>query len=58
MINREGEVCSFTNFIGTGRVRVFYNESNGHEYVVQFGVCGWWVSNFGSFSNQNLVCSM
>lgn len=58
LINREGDVNRFTNFIETGSAHVFYIDNDRHEHVVQPGICGWWVSDFGSFSNQNLVCSM
>jgi len=45
-------VCQFQTFIVSGKVRSFYLDKNGNEYIVMFGLENWWVGDLGSFTNQ------
>jgi CRP-like cAMP-binding protein len=44
-----GDVCQYITFVEKGMLRSFTVDTEGHEYVVQFAIEGWWVSDVGSF---------
>lgn len=44
-----GDVCQYITFVEKGMLRSFTVDSEGQEYVVQFAVEGWWISDVGSF---------
>ena len=52
LINKEGEVNRFTNFIEKGSARVYYINGDGQEHVVQLGIRNWWTGDFPSFITQ------
>lgn len=44
-----GDVCQYITFVEKGMLRSFTVDGEGNEYVVQFAIEGWWVSDMGSF---------
>ncbi|HZY80617.1 MAG TPA: Crp/Fnr family transcriptional regulator [Cyclobacteriaceae bacterium] len=44
-----GDVCQYITFVEKGMLRSFTVDEAGNEYVVQFAIEGWWVSDVGSF---------
>ncbi len=52
LINQEGEINRYTNFITSGSARVYYIDHNGHEHVIQLGIREWWISDYLSFIAQ------
>jgi len=44
-----GDVCQYITFVERGMLRSFTVDSEGSEYVVQFAIEGWWISDVGSF---------
>ncbi len=44
-----GDVCQYITFVGKGMLRSFTVDPEGKEYVVQFAIEGWWISDVGSF---------
>lgn len=52
LINAEGEINRYTNFITRGSARVFYIDQNGQEHVIQLGIEGWWIGDYPSFIMQ------
>ena len=48
-----GDVCQYITFVEKGMLRSFTVDDDGHEYVVQFAIEGWWISDVGSFLSGN-----
>jgi CRP-like cAMP-binding protein len=44
-----GDVCQYLTFVEKGMLRSFTVDGEGREYVIQFAIEGWWVSDIGSF---------
>lgn len=44
-----GDVCQYITFVEKGLLRSFAVDDEGNEYVVQFAIEGWWISDMGSF---------
>lgn len=44
-----GDVCQYLTFVEKGMLRSFTVDDEGREYVVQFAIEGWWISDVGSF---------
>lgn len=44
-----GDVCQYITFVDKGMLRSFTVDGEGTEYVVQFAIEGWWISDVGSF---------
>ena len=44
-----GDVCQYITFVENGMLRSFTVDTEGQEYVVQFAIEGWWISDIGSF---------
>lgn len=44
-----GDVCQYITFVDKGMLRSFTVDAEGTEYVVQFAIEGWWISDVGSF---------
>jgi CRP-like cAMP-binding protein len=49
---REGEICNFEAYINKGSIRKYYINENGHEFILQFAVEDWWISDIASFHEQ------
>jgi CRP-like cAMP-binding protein len=41
----EGEVCRFECFVNSGCLRQYYLDDKGDEYIIQFAVTDWWISD-------------
>lgn len=52
LINAEGEINRYTNFITHGSARVYYIDLDGQEHVIQLGIKSWWLSDYPSFITQ------
>lgn len=52
LIDQEGAVNRYTNFITRGSIRVYYIDLNGQEHVIQLGIQGWWIGDYPSFISQ------
>jgi CRP/FNR family cyclic AMP-dependent transcriptional regulator len=48
----EGEICNFEGYINKGSIRNYYIDENGHEFILQFAVEDWWISDIASFHEQ------
>ena len=48
----EGAVNKNLIFITDGSVVTYFVDLNGHEHVIQFGVEGWWIGDFQSYTFQ------
>lgn len=46
-----GDVCHYITFVDKGLLRSFTVDDEGNEYVVQFAIEGWWISDMGSFTS-------
>lgn len=46
-----GDACQYITFVEKGLLRSFTVDDEGHEYVVQFAIEGWWISDMGSFTS-------
>jgi CRP-like cAMP-binding protein len=44
-----GDVCKAYAFIAKGVLRAYSVDSNGSEYIIQFGLEGWYISDLYSF---------
>jgi len=51
-IVQEGDVCKYQTFVLSGKVRTFYLDDNGNEYIIAFGIEDWWVGDICSFTSQ------
>ncbi|MEN0056538.1 MAG: Crp/Fnr family transcriptional regulator [Mucilaginibacter sp.] len=49
---KQGQICSGNFFVLSGCVRMFTITANGTEQIVQFGITGWWISDYHSFENN------
>lgn len=47
-----GEVCNFEAYIVKGCIRTYYIEPDGNEFILQFAVEDWWVSDIASFNTR------
>jgi CRP-like cAMP-binding protein len=47
----EGEVCRFECFVSSGCLRQYYLDDKGDEYIIQFAITDWWISDQYSFLN-------
>jgi CRP-like cAMP-binding protein len=43
--------CNAYYFVLSGCLRFYRNTNNGFEQILQFGIPGWWLSDFQSFEN-------
>lgn len=49
---QEHQVCSGYYFVLSGCLRFYRNTHSGMEQILQFGIPGWWLSDFQSFETQ------
>jgi len=49
---KEYEICNAYYFVLSGCLRFYRNTENGTEQILQFGIKGWWISDYQSFENQ------
>lgn len=48
----EFQVCTAYYFVLSGCLRLYRNTDSGYEQILQFGIPGWWLSDFHSFENK------
>lgn len=48
---RQGEVCQENYFIIKGLFRLYLITSKGAEQVIQFGIEGWWITEYHSYKS-------
>jgi CRP-like cAMP-binding protein len=58
---QENESVPNDFFVLNGCLKAYYNNSEGKEYIIQFGLQDWWITDFQSYFNQtnatiNLDC--
>ncbi len=46
---QEGDPCRYLSFITNGCLRSYFTNDKGQEYIVQFGIEGWWLNDNESF---------
>lgn len=44
-----GDSCQYITFVEKGLLRSFTADDDGQEYVVQFAIEGWWITDMASF---------
>jgi len=51
---QEGQVCSSYYFVLSGCLRLYKIVDTGFEQILQFGIPGWWLSDYQSFDSQKV----
>ncbi|MBO9591337.1 MAG: Crp/Fnr family transcriptional regulator [Niabella sp.] len=46
---QEGDLCRYLSFVTKGCLRSYFTNDNGQEYIIQFGIEGWWLNDNESF---------
>lgn len=46
---QEGDPCRYLSFITNGCLRSYFTNDKGQEYIIQFGIEGWWLNDNESF---------
>jgi CRP-like cAMP-binding protein len=49
---QEGDVCKNLAFVTKGCLRSYNVDQSGHEYIIQFAIEEWWISDMNSFRMQ------
>ncbi|WP_130736071.1 Crp/Fnr family transcriptional regulator [Flavobacterium sp. J27] len=49
---KEGDICNFEGYINKGCVRKYYINEHGNEFILQFAIEDWWISDIASFHEQ------
>ena len=49
---KQGQICGGNFFVLSGCFRMFTITANGAEQILQFGISGWWISDYHSFENN------
>ena len=49
---QDGQVCNAYYFVLEGCLRLYKNAKDDFEQILQFGIPGWWLSDFQSFETQ------
>ena len=58
---QEGDKVTCEYWIAKGVFRAFYLDNDGKEYILQFALENWWLSDYNAFFNQaeskiNIIC--
>ncbi|MBC9931024.1 Crp/Fnr family transcriptional regulator [Chitinophaga qingshengii] len=48
----EGDICRYESYVCEGFLRSFYVDENGNEHTLHFAKEDWWITDLGSFLNQ------
>lgn len=48
----EGDICRYEHYVCEGFLRSFYVDENGNEHTLHFAKEDWWITDLGSFLNQ------
>lgn len=51
-LGQRGEVVRHDFFVNKGCLRSAYIDQNGEEYILQFAIEDWWITDFESFINE------
>jgi CRP-like cAMP-binding protein len=46
------EICSAINYVQTGALRAYYNDTEGNENIIMFATSDWWVTDMYSFTSE------
>jgi len=49
---KEGEACTYINFVQQGALRAFYVDHKDNENVIMFAIRDWWITDMHSFANE------
>lgn len=49
---QSGDICKAENFVVNGCLRSFYVDEKGEEYISQFAIEDWWITDLNSFLTQ------
>ena len=49
---REGEVCKYESFVVRGCLKIYYQDEEGYEHVIDFPVEEWWADDLYSLLTQ------
>ena len=52
-ILQEGEVASKEYWVIKGCLKSYFFDDTGKEHILQFGMEGWWITDYESFVNQS-----
>ena len=48
----EGDICRYESYVAKGFLRSFSVDENGNEHTLHFAREDWWISDLGSYLNQ------
>jgi len=48
-LQQEGDICKHMGFVVKGAARMFSVDDRGHEYILRFGMEGWWLGDYESY---------
>jgi len=48
-LQQEGDICKHMGFVVKGAARMFSVDERGHEYILRFGMEGWWLGDYESY---------
>lgn len=51
-LHQEGDVAKHLPFIVKGAARMFSVDEKGHEHILRFGLEGWWIGDYESYTLQ------
>jgi len=49
---KQGQICTGNYFVLSGCFRLYSITATGTEQILQFGIPGWWISDYHSFENN------
>jgi CRP/FNR family transcriptional regulator, anaerobic regulatory protein len=52
LVQTEGELCRYINYVQSGILRAYYLDKNGKESTIMFAASDWWVTDMYCFVNQ------
>lgn len=53
-IHTAGHRCHFNYFIQKGCMRSYFTNNKGVEQILNFGIEGWWMTDYDSFINESV----
>lgn len=52
LIQTEGEVCQYINYVHSGILRAYYLDKNGKESTIMFAISDWWITDMYCYIHQ------
>jgi CRP-like cAMP-binding protein len=49
---KAGDPCTTINYVHSGALRSFYQDSNDNEVTIMFAIADWWITDMPCFINQ------